>query len=41
VLDYFDIIDQSKDKIMAILKKKPDVASPSIDLIEEYEKIKA
>lgn len=41
VLDYYDIIDQSSDKIMVILKKKPNTVAPPIYLIEEYEKNKA
>lgn len=40
VLDYYDIIDKTKDKIMVILKKKKNVKSPSAELIEEYEKIR-
>lgn len=40
VLDYYDIIDKSKDNIMVILKKKKTVSPPSQELIEEYEKIK-
>ena len=41
VLDYYDVIEKSPDKIMAILKKKTNVESPPIHLIEEYETIKA
>jgi hypothetical protein len=40
VLDYYDVIDKSKDNIMVILKKKKAVSPPSQELIEEYEKIK-
>jgi hypothetical protein len=42
VLDYYDIVDKSKDNIMAILKKKKTITNgPSKELIEEYEKLKA
>jgi hypothetical protein len=40
VLDYYDIIDKSDDNIMVILKKKKNIKSPSLELIEKYEKIK-
>ena len=40
VLDYYEVIDKSKDNVMAILKKKKKVESPSAELIEKYEKIK-
>ena len=40
VLDYYHIVDQSRDNTMVILKKKKEVNSPSKALIEEYEKIK-
>jgi hypothetical protein len=38
VLDYFEIIDKTNDGIMVILKKK-NVVKPSIELIQQYEKI--
>lgn len=40
VLDYYDIIDKSKDNIMVILKKKSTIDGPSREMIKKYEKIK-
>jgi len=39
VLDYYEVIDKSKDNIMVILKKKKKIQPPSKELIEKYEKI--
>lgn len=36
VLQFFDIINKTKDKRMVILKKKK-VVSPTIELIQKYE----
>ena len=38
VLNYFDIVNRTKDKRMVILKKK-QVNSPTIELIQKYEMI--
>jgi hypothetical protein len=38
VLNFFDIINKTKDKHMVILKKKK-VSSPTIELIQKYEMI--
>jgi protein O-GlcNAc transferase len=38
VLEYFDIVEQTKDNIMVILKKKKDVSIPE-ELIKKYELI--
>jgi hypothetical protein len=37
VLNYFDIVEQSNDNRMVILKKKEGASSPSTDLIIEYQ----
>lgn len=37
VLDFYDIVEQTKDNKQAILKKKPDASSPSPQLIAKYE----
>lgn len=39
VLEYFDIIDKTKDNCMAILKKKENVNSCPDNLIQKYEVI--
>ena len=39
VLDYYDVIDKTKDKRMVILKKKPECTSIPIELIKKYEQI--
>jgi hypothetical protein len=36
VLDYFDIIDKTKDNVMVVLRKK-NVKGPSYDVIKKYE----
>ena len=39
VLDYFDIIEKSKENLMVILKKKKNISNVPNKLIIEYEKI--
>lgn len=41
VLDYYDIVDKTKNKRMVILKKKPGVKSVPSNLIKKYELISA
>jgi len=36
VLDFYEIVDQTEDKCLVVLKKK-NIAPPSIELIAEYE----
>jgi hypothetical protein len=38
VLNYYDIVEQTSDKCMVILKKK-DIFPPSLDIIKKYESI--
>ena len=37
VLNYFDVIDQTSDKRMAVLKKKAGIEKVSEDIIKKYE----
>ena len=39
VLEFYDIVEKTKDNCMAILTKKKGVDSPSRELIEKYESI--
>jgi hypothetical protein len=39
VLEFFEIVEQTADRTMVILKKKRDCTPPSLELIERYERI--
>jgi len=39
VLEFYDIVRKTKDDVMVVLKKKPDIIGPSRELIEKYELI--
>ena len=39
VLNYYDIVKQTDDNVMVVLKKKKDVERPSREVIEKYEVI--
>jgi hypothetical protein len=39
ILDYFYIGEKTSDNRMVVMKKKPNAKSPSVQLIQTYEKI--
>jgi hypothetical protein len=39
VLEFYDIVEKTKDNCMAILTKKKGVDSPGRELIEKYDSI--
>jgi hypothetical protein len=39
VLNYYDIVRKTEDNVMVVLKKKTNVVSPSIELLDKYELI--
>jgi hypothetical protein len=39
VLDYYEVVEQTSEKVMAVLRKKSGVSPPSASLIQQYQLI--
>jgi hypothetical protein len=37
VLEFYEVVEQTTEKVMAVLRKKPGVAAPSDAMVAKYE----